>query len=121
MLIIHTVALLSTALQASSYLLPRGIRDPVDPLLLVARQGDSEDDDYNVATRIGSFEGCSQDQADDLRQAWKDAMMIANAIGDPAKVIPEFWLFSTFFGDYKRDNPDWEEQLELVRGTILYV
>lgn len=116
MQIFRTVALLSAALQASSYLLPRDL--PMDSRLLETRQEDveAEENDYNVTTRIGSFKGCSDAQAKDIRQAWKDAMMVANAIGDPAKIQPTSWLFFDYFGNYKYQIIDWELKWELVQG-----
>jgi hypothetical protein len=117
MLIFRTVALLSAALRASSYLLPRQVQGSIDPGLLETQQDDEiEENDYNVTTRIGSFKGCSDSQASDIRQAWKDAMMIANAVGDPAKIQPTSWLFFDFFGNYKREISNWEQKWRLVQG-----
>lgn len=120
MLIIRTITLLSVAPQDSSYALPRDVLGSVEPSALNTRQDDAEDQDYNVMTRIGSFKGCSDDQAHNIRQAWKDAMMIASAIGDPFQIKPTSWLFREFFGDYKHENPTWEEDWELVKGTMPY-
>jgi hypothetical protein len=116
MLLFRTIALLSAALRASSYFLPRDVQSSAGLRLLETRQDEIEENDYNVTTRIGSFKGCSNSQASDIRQAWKDAMMIANAIGDPATIQPTSWLFFDFFGNYKKEVSDWEQKWKLVQG-----
>jgi hypothetical protein len=116
MLILRAAALLSVASRASAYLLPKDAQGFNYPNILETRQDEVEENDYNVTTRIGSFKGCSDGQAKAIRQAWKDAMMLANAVGDPAKIQPTHWLFFDFFGNYKYENPKWEEQWELVKG-----
>lgn len=87
---------------------------------LHSRQDDVETWDYNVTTRIQYFTGCSDEQIKTIRQAWKDAMMLAGAIGDPEELKPDEWLVWEYFGDYwKVDSGEREKYWSNIKGMYI--
>ncbi|KAM0720975.1 hypothetical protein Q7P37_003260 [Cladosporium fusiforme] len=100
MLSLFPLALLSTAAVVQGGPVPQKQDDGPNLPTLHTRQDDEGDWDYNATTRIQYFSGCSGEQTDAIKEAWKDAMMIAGAIGDPDKIMVEDWQIFSYFGDY---------------------
>lgn len=111
-------ALLSVAAVVEGSPLPGQTPGDPDLATLYNRQDDVGTWDYNATTRIQWFTGCSNDQIKTIRQAWKDAMMLSGAIGDPAEFDPEDWLIWEYFGDYwKADSTQREGWWKNIQGA----
>lgn len=88
-------------------------------ILLGARQDDSISSwNYNAETRISRITGCTDPEKLRVRQAWKDAMMLAGAIGDVEKIMPYVWMTYEYFGTYGGYDGDPKAVWKTITGSL---